>query len=151
MKRYTHLFVATAVMAALLGSSPALASRKSAIAYMEAHGYSPVNKAQYHKRQAIRFLVGVKTFGCCTGGRKAFFFVRHRGFQRTDVHHASRTALRGAGQSNKAIAVRYGPLYRPSDPNCCPAGGYKVVRFRWNGSKVTTLDRIPSGEKRGAI
>jgi hypothetical protein len=140
-----------AVAATVLGPGPALASRRSAVRFVKARGYTPVNKDQYHKGQALRVLVGRKPFGCCALGRKAFFFVRHRGFERSDVQGASRTGVEVTRQGNKTIFLRYGQLYRQGDPYCCPSGGYKTVRFRWNGSKVKALDKVPSAQKRGAL
>jgi hypothetical protein len=34
-------------------------------------------------------------------------------------------------------------LYRRQDPLCCPTGGGKIVRFRWNGRRFRALDRSP--------
>jgi hypothetical protein len=30
------------------------------------------------------------------------------------------------------------PVYRRSDPNCCPTGGFDHTVFRWNGTKLVT-------------
>jgi hypothetical protein len=27
------------------------------------------------------------------------------------------------------------PIYRKSDPNCCPTGGFDHARYRWNGAR----------------
>lgn len=146
--KWTPAFIVVAITITLVAPAPALANRKNAVRYLKAHGYSPVNKGQYHRGQTLRFLIGTRAFGCCAGGFKAFFFVQHEGFQRADVHYASRSGLHGAGQSNKTIALRYGRLYRLRDPNCCPTGGKRTVRFRWNGTRVRTLESIPSPQRR---
>lgn len=148
LSRCTRAILVVAIATTLFGTTPALASRRTAVRHLKAHGYRPVNKDQYHKHQDLRVLVGIKAFGCCAAGFKAFFFVRHHGFQRADVYYASRAGLHVKHQTDKTIALEYGRLYRFHDPNCCPKGGYKVVRFRWNGTRVRALDHIPSPQRR---
>jgi hypothetical protein len=52
---------------------------------------------------------------------------------------------RAAGQSpvdDSTFAVTYS-VFQPGDPHCCASGGQATVRFRWNGSKLVTLDPMP--------
>jgi hypothetical protein len=51
-----------------------------------------------------------------------------------------KVALKGGGY--KLGMVRLGgdvvvtqPIYKASDPNCCPTGGFDHVRYHWNGTK----------------
>jgi hypothetical protein len=32
--------------------------------------------------------------------------------------------------------------YRSSDRHCCPTGGFQVVRYRWTGASLATLDPL---------
>jgi hypothetical protein len=33
------------------------------------------------------------------------------------------------------------PVYRATDPNCCPSGGFDHRRFHWNGSRFAVVRR----------
>jgi len=68
------------------------------------------------------------------------FFAGHR-FAGTDALTSSRDIV-GLWRDDKTIAFLY-VVYRPRDPNCCPTGGGKVVRFRLGGSSVRVLDPLP--------
>ncbi len=152
VRRIVHLaLIATLVLGTLGLASFAGASRQSAVRVVKRHNYNPVNKQQYKRSNKLRLLVGRKVFGCCAVGRKAFFFVRKRGFERTDVRRPSGIGLRVAWQRNRTVALRYGPLYRKGDASCCPSGKTRRVRFRWNGATVKALDPIPSPKKRRAL
>jgi hypothetical protein len=39
------------------------------------------------------------------------------------------------------------PVYRRTDPNCCPTGGFDHRRFHWNGTRLAAIrvwhDRKP--------
>jgi len=83
-------------------------------------------------------------YGNCRAGdgrdRQIWFFVGHR-FAGTDALSASRDIV-GLWRDDTTIAFLY-VLYRARDPNCCPTGGGKVVRFRLGGSSVRVLDALP--------
>ena len=53
-----------------------------------------------------------------------------------------RRAMKGLPLTQRTVALLY-ILYRSGDPLCCPTGGGAIVRFRWNGSRLVALDRIP--------
>ena len=51
--------------------------------------------------------------------------------------------LAGSGTGYKMGLFRSGsrllavqPVYRTSDPNCCPTGGFHRTLYRWNGSRL---------------
>jgi hypothetical protein len=48
------------------------------------------------------------------------------------------------------VALMY-VLYRRNDPNCCPTGGGKIVRFHWTGRRLVALDRIPPLTGEGSL
>jgi hypothetical protein len=56
----------------------------------------------------------------------------------------------GIWRDDQAMAFMY-VLYRSGDPNCCPTGGGKIVRFRWNGKRVVALDRLPPSLSRTGV
>jgi hypothetical protein len=49
----------------------------------------------------------------------------------------------GVWRGGDIIAFMY-VLYRPRDPNCCPTGGGKIVRFRLSGRRLVRLDPLPA-------
>jgi hypothetical protein len=51
--------------------------------------------------------------------------------------------IAAARRDDRTIALLY-ILYRRSDPLCCPTGGGKIVRFRWNVTRLVSLDGIPT-------
>ena len=72
--------------------------------------------------------------------QRIWFFAGHR-FVGTDSRASSRDIV-GIWRNDTTIAFMY-VLYRASDPNCCPTGGGKLVRFRLSGSGVHVLDPLP--------
>ncbi len=83
-------------------------------------------------------------FGNCRAGdghnQRVWFFAGRR-FIRTDARRSSKEVI-GVWRDGDTIAFLY-VLYRRDDSNCCPTGGGRIVRFRWNGSHVVVLDRLP--------
>lgn len=70
-----------------------------------------------------------------------WFFVKGR-FVGTDAAQSSAevTGLWGDGRTLAFLYV----LYRATDALCCPTGGGRIVRFRWNGKRVVALDKLPA-------
>jgi LppP/LprE lipoprotein len=128
-------------------SEPAFAEQEhhgegvsAAAAVLRARGYTPTNPADYHAHQALQVLVGVHTASGDGYGQQAFFFVNGR-YIGTDASAPSAT-LRVVSQGDTEVTLAY-PLYRASDPLCCPGGGQARVRFQLNNGKLTALDPIP--------
>ena len=69
-----------------------------------------------------------------------WFFINGR-FVGTDTRNPSK-GIFGLWRDDTTMAFMY-VLYRARDPNCCPTGGGKIVRFRWTGKRVRALDAIP--------
>jgi hypothetical protein len=113
----------------------------AATAVLKARGFTPANTADYHPKQALEVLIGMHSGSGDGYGQQAFFFVNGR-YIGTDASAPSAT-LRVVGQGDTEVALAY-PLYRSSDPLCCPGGGQKRVRFQLNNGKLTALDPIPS-------
>jgi LppP/LprE lipoprotein len=83
-------------------------------------------------------------YGNCRAGdgrdQHVWFFYRGR-FVGTDAPNSSHYIV-GLWRDDKTIAFLY-VLYRQSDPEAAPTGGGAIVRFRWNGTRVTHLDPLP--------
>jgi len=128
-------------------SEPAFAEQEAksdslgaAEATVRARGYTPTNTSDYHSRQALRVLIGVRTGSGDGYGQRAFFFVNGR-YIGTDASQPS-AALRVVGQSDTEVTLAY-PLYRHGDPLCCPGAGHRQVRFQLDNGRLTALDSIP--------
>jgi hypothetical protein len=91
-------------------------------------------------------------YGNCMAGdgrdQHIWFFFRGR-FVGTDTRDSSKEII-GIWRDDQAMAFMY-VLYRSGDPNCCPTGGGKIVRFRWNGKRVVALDRLPPSLSRTGV
>ena len=91
-------------------------------------------------------------YGNCMAGdgrdQHIWFFFRGR-FVGTDAHDSSKDLI-GIWRDARTMAFMY-VLYRSNDPNCCPTGGGKIVRFRWNGKRVIPLDRLPPSLSRSGV
>jgi hypothetical protein len=120
----------------------------AATAVLKGHGYTPSNTAEYHSGQTLRVLVGTRTGSGDGYGQQAFFFVDGR-YLGTDTKEPSAT-LKVVSQGDTEVAIAY-PLYRSSDPLCCPGGGQRVVHFALNNGKLTALDQIPPANSRTGL
>jgi hypothetical protein len=119
------------------GASEALSA---ATAIVRARGYTPTNTADYHQDQTLRVLIGTRNDSAGAFDQQAFFFVNGR-FIGTDSSQPSAT-VRVLAQSDTEVTLAY-PLYRESDPVCCPSGGQARVRFQLDNGKLAPLDPIP--------
>jgi LppP/LprE lipoprotein len=112
----------------------------AAVATVRSHGYTPNDTAEYHSAQTLRVLLGTRAGSGDGYGQEAFFFLDGR-YLGTDAKEPSAT-LKVVSQNDTEVAIAY-PLYRKSDPLCCPGGGQRIVHFALNNGKLTPLDAIP--------
>jgi hypothetical protein len=112
----------------------------AAAAVVRSNGFTPNNTSEYHPNQTLRVLVGTRTGSGDGYGQRAFFFVDGH-YIGTDAKEPSAT-LKVLSQSDTAVTIAY-PLYRHSDPLCCPGGGQATVSFQLNNGKLTPLGTIP--------
>jgi LppP/LprE lipoprotein len=117
-------------------------------AVLRAKGYTANDPSAYHSGQALRVLVGTRTGSGDGYGQQAFFFVNGH-FLGTDSSQPSAT-VRVASQSDTEVTLEY-PLYKRSDPLCCPGGGKASVRFQLNNGKLTPLDPIPPASSKSGL
>lgn len=120
----------------------------TAVAVLRAHGYSPADTSEYHSGQTLRVLVGTRSGSGDGYGQQAFFFLGEH-YLCTDTNEPS-AKLRVVAQSDTEVAIAY-PLYRSSDPLCCPGGGQRVVHFALNDGKLTALDPIPPANSKTGL
>ncbi|MGO9488131.1 MAG: LppP/LprE family lipoprotein [Solirubrobacteraceae bacterium] len=112
----------------------------AAAAVVRARGYTPNDTSEYHPGQTLRVLVGTRSGSGDGYGQQAFFFVDGR-YLGTDTKEPS-AKLKVVSQSDTEVAIAY-PLYRSSDPLCCPGGGQRIVHFALNDGQLTALEPIP--------
>jgi hypothetical protein len=112
----------------------------AAVALVRAHGYTPGDPSEYHSNQTLRVLVGTRTGSGDGHGQQAFFFVSGR-YIGTDTKEPSAN-VKVVSQGDTEVTLAY-PLYRASDPLCCPSGGQATVRFQLNNGRLAPLDPIP--------
>lgn len=112
----------------------------AAVAVVRAHGYTPADPSEYHSNQTLRVLVGTRTGSGDGHGQQAFFFVSGR-YIGTDTREPSAN-VKVVSQGDTEVKLAY-PLYRSSDPLCCPSGGQATVRFQLDNGHLTPLDPIP--------
>jgi hypothetical protein len=83
-------------------------------------------------------------FGNCRGGdghdQHVYFFDRGRSIG-TDGLGTSAEVF-GLWRDDRTFAFMY-VIYKPQDGLCCPTGGGKIVRFKWNGKQFRALDSPP--------
>jgi hypothetical protein len=113
---------------------------QAAAAVLRAHGFTPQGTSDYHPAQTLRVLVGTRTGSADGYGQQAFFFVNGR-YIGTDTREPS-AKLRVVAQGDTEVTLAY-PLYRASDPLCCPSGGQTRVTFQLNNGKLAPLQQIP--------
>jgi hypothetical protein len=112
----------------------------SAVAAVQARGYTPEETSQYHAGQTLRVLVGTRTGSSDGYGQQAFFFVAGR-YIGTDTKEPSAT-VKVLAQSDTEVTLGY-PLYRDGDPLSDPSGGTATVHFQLDNGKLTALNPIP--------
>jgi hypothetical protein len=121
---------------------------RAAAALVREHGFTPDDTSEYHAGQTLRVLVGTRTGSGDGYGQQAFFFVGNR-YIGTDAKEPS-ASVKVVSQGETEVTLAY-PLYRPSDPLCCPGGGTATVHFQLNDGKLTALDPIPPASSRQAL
>jgi LppP/LprE lipoprotein len=109
-------------------------------AVVRAKGFTATDTSDYHSDQALRVLIGTRDGSSDGYGQQAFFFVNNS-YIGTDAKEPSAT-VKVVAQSDTEVTLAY-PLYRSSDPLCCPGGGQTTVKFQLNNGKLTPLGPIP--------
>ncbi len=120
----------------------------AAVATVRARGFTPNDPSEYHSGQTLRVLLGTRTGSGDGYGQQAFFFLDGR-YLGTDAKEPS-AKLRIVSQGDTEVAIAY-PLYRSSDPLCCPGGGQRVVHFALNNGKLAALDEIPPASSKTGL
>jgi hypothetical protein len=104
---------------------------------------------QYAEIATDEWLTGQRfnaLYGNCLAGdgrdQHTWFFVGRSRIGSDTREPDSSKEIVGLWRDGNTIAFMY-VLYRRGDPNCCPTGGGRIVRFRLSGKHVRPLDRLP--------
>ena len=85
-------------------------------------------------------------YGNCAAGdghdQHVWFFSKGRFIGADTREPDSSKEITGVWRDENTFAFMY-VLYRRNDPNCCPTGGGKIVRFRIEDGHVKALDKLP--------
>lgn len=111
---------------------------------VRAHGYTPVDPAQYNADQTLRVLIGQRG-GPSAHVQRAFFFV-NGDFIGTDTKAPSADILVVA-QEDTEITLAYA-IYTPTDQLCCPSGGDQQVRYQLDNGQLVPQDPVPPVSRR---
>ena len=150
--RATLRFAAVATSVLVAGSlASATAGTGSTLGFAErivrTHGYVP-NASDWNPGSQSNVLTSVFARSADGYNQRAFFFYGRR-YLGTDASEPS-ARVQAMWSDGTTVALTY-VLYRRADPNCCPSGGGKIVRFRWTGRRVVALDPIPTRDWRAPL
>jgi hypothetical protein len=116
-------------------------SLQAAEQVLDARGYSVLGERDWRPDQQLKVLLGIGDSTAQARSELAFLFVGDR-FIGTDTKDPS-GSIEVVAQSDDAITLAYG-LYKRSDSIDDPTGGTAEVTFRWDGSRLTPQDPIPT-------
>jgi hypothetical protein len=150
MRRVGLLLLLSATLAIPASAAVSGVGLKAAIKVVRSKGYC-VDSRTWRPEPIFKLQVLIGTYCSSADGynRRAFFFYGKR-YLGTDTRDASRDSPQEVWRDDRTIALLY-ILYRRGEPNCCPTGGGRVVRFRWNGRRLVALDRIPTAHWRAPL
>jgi LppP/LprE lipoprotein len=115
---------------------------------VRSHGFTPHDTDDYGYpdfNYGLHVIIGYAAGSADGYTQQAFFFLRGR-YVGTDLADPSAT-IQIVWRDDTTIALGY-TIYKPNDAMCCPLGGEVTVRYHWTGTRLVTLDRIPSLDAR---
>jgi hypothetical protein len=120
----------------------------AAVALIRRGGYTPDRLIGWDPTATLNVLLATKTGRADGYDRRAFFFIHGR-FVGNDAGSPSAQII-PLWQDDITAALMY-VLYRRGDALCCPTGGGRIVRFRWNGSRLLPLGGVPTDNPRAPL
>jgi hypothetical protein len=117
-----------------------------AVQLVRSRGFTPrdVNDLTMPPLDGLHVIIATATHPGDGHTQQAFFFDNGH-FIRTDASPSAEIQL--AWRNNTTIALSYA-VYKANEPMCCPAGGAMIVRYRWTGTQLKSLDPVPSATAR---
>jgi hypothetical protein len=120
----------------------------AAVALIRRAGYTPDRIIGWDPTQTLNVLLATATKSPRGYNRRAFFFVHGR-FVGNDAPNPSAQII-PLWQDDLTAALMY-VLYKRGEPLCCPSGGGRIVRFRWNGRALLPLGGLPTADRHAAL
>jgi LppP/LprE lipoprotein len=120
----------------------------AAVARVRRAGYTPDRLIGWDPTATLNVLLATATGSAKGYNRRAFFFIHGR-FVGTDATRPSAQII-PLWQDDITAALMY-VLYKRGDPLCCPTGGGRIVRFRWNGQRMLPLGGVPTDDHRAPL
>jgi hypothetical protein len=120
----------------------------AAVARVRRAGYTPDRIIGWDPTATLNTLLATRTGSGLGYNRKVFFFIKGR-FVGTDATRPSAQII-PLWQDDITAALLY-VLYKRGDPVCCPTGGGRIVRFRWNGQRLLPLGGVPTDDRRAPL
>lgn len=117
------------------------ASLAGAVAVVNGKGYDVVDASHYDSGGPLGVLIGHKIAANGDPAEYAFFFVDGQYVGR-DLPQSS-ASISVVGQTGDTVVIRYA-LYRVTDPECCPTGGYQDVPYHWDGQQISPQGDYPT-------
>ncbi|MEA2647257.1 MAG: eukaryotic-like serine/threonine-protein kinase, partial [Chloroflexota bacterium] len=102
-------------------------------------GFPDCDSSWYEQSNTLHVLICAKSD---TDEAKAFFFTDK--FIATDTIDPS-LDITVLNQDDKSVTLEYG-MFHPDDDDCCPSASSVTVTYHWDGTKVTTPDKIPTAD-----
>lgn len=127
-----------------LAASTVDTSEHAALAILRNRGYIPDGNSPVWDASADLNVIIAGQVGMADPGQQAYFF-SHGKLLRADASASS--SISADRLSSDLIVIHYG-LYSTKDARCCPSGGVESVRFFWTGSRLISMDPIPSESRR---
>ena len=103
-------------------------------------GYTATGTSTYRPGGELHVLIGIETGSGDGYIKHGFFFVGGEYLGLDFLDPSAGVSL--AWDTGDTVALRY-VLYNPQDPLCCPTAGAAIVRFYWDGQRLSPLDPIP--------
>jgi hypothetical protein len=110
-------------------------------AVVQAQGYTPVNSDGFTNDNRLKVILATATGSADGYQQLAFFFADGRYLGNDSKDPSAGISL--SDQTNDTVTLQYA-VYAPGDPLSAPSQPSQTARFRYDGSRLTTLDPLPA-------
>ena len=108
---------------------------------VQSQGYTPANSDGFTNDNRLKVILGTATGSADGYQQRAFFFADGRYLGNDSKDPSAGVTL--SDQTNDTVTLQYA-IYAPGDPLASPSQPSQTARFRYDGSRLTTLVPVPS-------